>query len=160
MVTDAEREFAIRETRKHIEAVDGFLQQFRVILHGRGRVHDQSKLEDPELDTVAEYVPKLATVTYGSEQYKEFLKGMAPALKHHYAVNSHHPEHFPNGMSGMNLVDLVETFCDWLAAVQRHNDGDIRKSIEHNRTRPGFNMSRQVAQILHNTVSLLEKETS
>lgn len=153
MVTDEERAFAIHETHKHIAAVDGFLQKFRAILHERGRVHDQSKLENPELDTVAEYVPKLKTVTYGSEEYKGFLKGMAPALAHHYAHNRHHPEFHPNGITGMNLVDLVEMVCDWLAAVQRHDDGDIHRSIEQNEDR--FAYSSQIKQILHNTACML-----
>ena len=43
-----------------------------------------------------------------------------------------------SGVSGMTLVDLVEMFCDWCAATERHADGDIFKSIAHNQTRFGF----------------------
>lgn len=54
-----------------------------------------------------------------------------------------------NGIAGMTLIDLVEMFCDWAAAVQRHADGDLARSIEINRER--FGISDQLAQILENT---------
>ena len=53
------------------------------------------------------------------------------------------------GINGMSLLDLLEMFCDWKAATERHADGDIKRSIEINRDR--FNMSPQLAQILDNT---------
>jgi hypothetical protein len=37
---------------------------------------------------------------------------MAPALKHHYENNRHHPEHFKNNIDDMNLIDLIEMLCD------------------------------------------------
>ncbi len=46
----------------------------------------------------------------------------------------------------MNLVDLIEMFCDWLASTQRHADGDIYKSIEISRER--FGLSDDIVQIL------------
>jgi hypothetical protein len=46
-------------------------------------------------------------------------------------------------------------FCDWKAATMRHNDGDIRKSIEINKKR--FKMSEDLAQIFRNTVELFER---
>jgi hypothetical protein len=42
---------------------------------------------------------------------------MGEALKHHYANNRHHPEHFENGINGMNLLDVIEMVCDWKAAA-------------------------------------------
>jgi hypothetical protein len=53
----------------------------------------------------------------------------------------------------MNLIDLVEMLCDWRAASTRHNDGNIRKSIEINGTR--FQMSPQLIQIFENSVDLV-----
>ena len=76
---------------------------------------------------------------------------MKPALDHHYAVNSHHPEHYPNGIDDMDLVDLVELTCDWIASSKRHEDGNIYKSISLNKDR--FGMSDQLCRILENTVN-------
>ena len=54
----------------------------------------------------------------------------------------------------MSLIDLLEMLCDWSAATKRHDDGDILKSIEKNKTR--FGLTDQLAQILRNTVEHME----
>ena len=74
---------------------------------------------------------------------------MGDALKHHYEVNSHHPEHYDNGVAGMSLLDVMEMFCDWRAAAQRHSDGTFKKSLVINQER--FAISDQLASIFENT---------
>jgi hypothetical protein len=115
----------------------------------RGKDHDASKLVDPELETFNEYTPKLKNSTYGSDEYKGFLKGMGDGLKHHYENNRHHPEHSSDGIAGMNLIDLMEMLADWKAATERHNDGDLRRSLVLQQER--FGISEQLARILTNT---------
>jgi hypothetical protein len=100
-----------------------------------------------------EFTPKLRDSTYGSDEYKGFLKDMGAALQHHYANNSHHPEHYPNGINGMSLLDVIEMLADWKAATSRHADGDIQKSLEINKAR--FGISDQLAEMLANTVKEL-----
>jgi hypothetical protein len=46
----------------------------------------------------------------------------------------------------MDLLDLVEMFCDWRAAVRRHRDGDIVESVEHNVER--FTLGPTLAAVL------------
>lgn len=143
------------ETRKHILQVGKFLSKIVACLIDRGIFHDKSKLEAPEDEIFDKYTPQLAQSTYGSKEYKQFLKEMKPALKHHYKVNRHHPEHFHNaGIFGMSLIDVMEMLCDWKAATMRHNDGDIRKSIETNQKR--FKYSDELKHIFHNTVDDLK----
>jgi hypothetical protein len=142
-----------RVTLKHIKIVRNLMQSMINGLRARARRHDQSKLDRPEVAIFTEYTPKLAGSTYGSDEYKQLLAEMKPALDHHYAHNSHHPEHFPDGVDGMTLLDVVEMLCDWKAATLRHNDGDIRKSLEINTHR--FNLSPQLARILRNTVDAM-----
>lgn len=141
-----------KDTIEHINQVRRCLSRIIVELEERGRVHDKSKLESPEIEIFTEYTPKLAGSTYGSDEYKENLKGMQKALDHHYANNSHHPEHYENGIRGMDLLDVIEMFCDWKAATLRHDDGDIRKSIEINQKR--FNYSDDLKQIFMNSTDL------
>ncbi len=86
---------------------------------------------------------------YGSEDYKESLRSIGPAIKHHQSANSHHPEFYPSGIDGMTLPDLMEMLCDWKAAGERHNTGNIRASLEHNRER--FKISDQLYAVLENT---------
>lgn len=141
------------ETLKHIRKVQANLGRMVRLLIERGEAHDNSKLGPDEKSFFDEYTPKLSAVTYGSSEYRAMLDGLKPALVHHNAVNSHHPEHYLNGVDGFDLLDLVEMLCDWKAATERHNDGDIMRSIEINEKR--FSLSPQVASILRNTVARL-----
>lgn len=141
------------DTFRHIERVRNLLNACVVDLLKRAENHDQSKLESPEVAAFTEYTPKLATCTYGSDEYKVYLAAIKPALDHHYANNSHHPEHYKNGVDDMNLLDIVEMLCDWKAASERHNDGNIRKSIEINANR--FGLSPQMVKILENTADVM-----
>jgi len=153
MTSEIDKLNAELETRKHIHQVRKLLQEMVVMLLKRGENHDATKLEAPEAEGFAEYTPKLATSTYGSDEYNQFLKDMQPFLKFHYMKNSHHPEFYENGVDDMNLIDLIEMLCDWKAATLRHNDGDIHKSIEHNADR--FGLSPQIVHIFRNTAKSL-----
>jgi hypothetical protein len=144
-------------TREHIDLVRELLNYMVTKLLDRGELHDRSKLASPESEVFAEYTAKLKGVTYGSEEYKQFLAEMKPALDHHYAWNRHHPEcHGEKGIGGMNLIDLLEMFVDWCASCQRHADGNIRKSIDLNQTR--FNMDPQLVAIFRNTVEMMRTD--
>ena len=142
------------DTYKHKQLVNKFVNQIVQRLNERAINHDNSKLEEFEVDTFTEYTSKLSTSTYGSEEYYQFLKEMKPALDHHYAKNRHHPEHFPSGIKDMDLVDLIEMICDWKASTLRHNDGNILTSIDKNQDRFGY--SSDMAGIFKNTVKLFE----
>lgn len=143
------------DTLAHIGLVGTLLGRVARDLETRACVHDASKLKSPELEVFDEFTPKLKGSTYGSDEYRAFLSAMKPALDHHYAANSHHPEHYPDGIRGMSLLDVVEMLCDWIAATKRHADGDVRRSIEINQQRFGY--SDEMKQILLNTVPLLER---
>jgi hypothetical protein len=167
------------DTLKHILQVRQLLYIMQNKLEERGFKHDQSKLKQPEKEIFDEMTPKLKALTYGSPEYKASLSELGVALKHHYENNSHHPEHhksyecnicfhsvvktLPNvcpkcgnpqftegfDVAGMTLLDLVEMFCDWKAATERHADGDFGKSITINSKR--FKLSDQLSSIIHNT---------
>ena len=141
------------ETTKHILRVKDLLREFREILQQRGIDHDESKLKNPEKDAFDIMTEKLKSSTYGSEAYKQMLKDLQPTLDHHYANNSHHPEHYSNGIDDMDLFDIVEMFVDWKAASERHEDGNIYKSIDINKDR--FKISDQLYQIFKKTASNL-----
>lgn len=147
-------EFHIQETMKHKDNVKNFLLYASKIIEMRGQKHDNSKLQEPEQSIFIEYTPKLKNSTYGSDNYKQFLKEMKPALDHHYSNNRHHPEYFQNGIKDMNLIDLLEMIFDWWAATKRHSNGDIYKSIELNKERFGYD--NLFAGILKNTIDFIK----
>ncbi len=153
MVSELEIKATNFDTMRHIERVRNLIQEVCTELLDRARLHDQSKLAEPEASGFAEVTHELASVTYGSEEYKGFLKKLEPVLDHHYANNRHHPQHHKNGIDDMTLVDMIEMLCDWKAASERHNDGNIKKSIEHNADR--FGMSPQLVRIFENTAKEL-----
>jgi len=53
------------------------------------------------------------------------------------------------GISGMDLFDVIEMLVDWKAASERHDDGDIVKSLIVNHER--FQLQPQLYDILINT---------
>lgn len=139
------------DTLKHSLRVGELIGQLVKELVDRSTQHDRSKTEEPELSVFNEYTPKLRDSTYGSDEYKSFLAGMGVGLEHHYSANRHHPEHFTHGIDGMTLVDLIEMLADWRAATERHEDGDLRKSLAIQRER--FGIGDQLLQILTNTAA-------
>lgn len=138
------------DTLLHIKRVNELLTEAAIELLIRAQCHDSTKLKSPEKELFDEYTPKLRGTTYGSDEYKKNLEGLAVALDHHYRHNSHHPEHYENGVNDFDLFDLIEMFLDWKAATERHEDGDIMKSIDYNKNR--FGISEQICSIFRNTV--------
>lgn len=154
------------ETQEHINKVQMNLVRASSILLVRGAEHDKSKLYPPEVAAFDEMTPILATLEYGSPEYKESTAKLGDALKHHYEHNSHHPEHYENGIDGMSLFDLIEMLCDWKAASERTKPrgeavegerkgetGSMQFSLAHNAER--HNIDPQLASILSNTFTEL-----
>lgn len=142
------------ETLEHIRNVQKYLNLLVRQLLDRGEKHDSSKLESPEVELFEQVTSKLKGLTFGSDEYKESLKVLDPALSHHYAKNRHHPEHWKNGINDMNLIDIIEMFCDWKAATLRHHDGNLNKSIDIQAQR--YNINSQLVEIFKNTVEIFE----
>jgi hypothetical protein len=81
---------------------------FSMAIAKRGRVHDASKLDPLEFQHL-----------WSNDSKFEI------ALKNHHAGNTHHPEHFQNGIYGMSDLDLCEMVCDCVARSQEFGT-DIR----------------------------------
>lgn len=127
------------DTRAHIAVVASLMETVAGNLAQRAFDHDRSKLTTPEVEAFDEYTPELREHEYGSPEYRAALAHMREPLEHHYAVNDHHPEHFPGGVHDMTLMQLTEMICDWIAAGRRHKPPtDIHKSIDMNAKRFGY----------------------
>lgn len=140
------------DTQKHIDLVNENGKKFCDKFLERLTHHDASKLEEPERKYFDKGTPQLKNSTYGDKSYDDAKERIKPGLEHHYAENDHHPEHFgKQGISGMNLYQLLEMWIDWTAAVKRHADGNIFNSLMYNRDR--FHIDDQLFSILLNTAT-------
>ena len=137
------------DTLFHSQRVGELLVALVKEILDRSHCHDRSKTRPPEVAIFDEYTPRLAGMQYGSEEYKSCLAEMSEGLAHHYAVNRHHPEHFPDGISGMTLVDLAEMLADWKAATERVLNGSLSGSLEIQQQR--FGLSGDLVSVLRNT---------
>lgn len=153
IIGTAEKYNSESDTLKHIKRVSSLLNEAAIEFLKRSNIHDGTKLQSPEKELFDEWTPILKNLKYGSNEYTASLNELKVALNHHYENNSHHPEHYKNGISGFDLFDLVEMFFDWKAASERTKDGNIYKSIEFNRER--FKMDPQICCIFENTAKKL-----
>ena len=136
------------DVNEHIENVRYWMRDFANQITARAKYHDASKLQPPEKDIFDVWTPKLKEFKFGSEEYNAALKQMGEGLLRHYKSNRHHPEHFTNGVEGMSLTDLIEMFCDWMAAAQAKK-GPIDIDYLANR----FGLAPQLVEIFVNTMN-------
>ena len=88
--------------------------------------HDSSKYSDEEFFAYRKhYYPTQTEKSYGDEYLSRVEEEYNEAVKHHYANNEHHQEHWVdanNTLIDMSLSAIVEMICDWLSV------GDYYKS--------------------------------
>lgn len=141
------------ETNEHIRKVQARIGEVQSNLYERAQQHDLSKLAEPEVSGYAVLQVRLADVEYGTPEYHAALAEAQPTIQHHYQVNDHHPEYYPNGVAGMSLMALMEMVCDWKAASERTKQGSIGRSLEVNAER--FGLDPQLASIIQATIKEL-----
>lgn len=147
-------EQSIVDTNLHKAKVKEYIYKIIDELKLRAEYHDSSKLMSPELEVFAEYTPKLKGTEFGTEKYDKQLKEMDIAIKHHYANNRHHPDHWPLGINDMDLIDILEMVIDWKASSLRQNTGNAICDITKNKER--FNYSEDLHNIFKNTLRIFE----
>ena len=67
----------------------------------------------------------------------------------HYRHNRRHPEFHADGIAGIDLFDLTEMLCDWMAAALRNPADGVK--LAHNVAL--FGIDKQLATILANTLA-------
>jgi len=128
-----------------------FLLKFSVKLIIRGIKHDFSKFSLIESKGFINIVHNLKKSEYGSQEYKRDLNKIDKSIKHHYRLNSHHPEYYKNGIGDMDLLDIIEMYYDWKAASRRHKKVNFKKSLNICERR--FLISSQLYKIFVNSLN-------
>lgn len=146
------------KTLRHILRVNHLMGVFAKHLITRGSRHDASKLSPEEagpLEELDKIIEVEGNVPFASAEYDKRKELLAPMLAHHYANNSHHPEHFDNGVDGMTLLDLIEMFLDWKAASERGEESSMNLAWACKK----YNVSPQIEAIFRNTAQQFEWAT-
>ena len=138
---------------RHIAIVQKHLQSFIDALEKRAQLHDLSKLSLDEFGGFVEINQIAREHPYGSEEYKESLKGNE-TIKLHFSRNSHHPEFYPNGMADMSLLDIIEMVCDWKAASETYGQISFEDSLEIRQDR--FKLTPEQLVLIRLVADLLE----
>lgn len=142
---------AMASELEHKDGVRTAINCIIVALLERGNVHDADKLS-PEMLPCVERQLSEPHADYGSAEHAALVEKYADFRARHFAVNRHHPEHFSDGMCGMNIVDLVEMLCDWKAASDRCGN-TLERSVEINIDK--YEIGEPLASILRNSAALL-----
>lgn len=148
MTLEEAKEFAAIYHHKYL--VLQYLNPIIQELIKRGEEHDNSKFGEDEFPIIVASIADFQKHPYGSPEYDAMRLKYVNAFAIHHKKNRHHPEHFPEGVDGMTLMDLVEMLCDWKAASLRtRGDGTIQKSLAIASEK--YKLSPQLIKILENT---------
>jgi hypothetical protein len=152
------RQIAYNKTVAHVTRIRHLIALCIDKLNNKSAHHDDSKFTELELSYLAkieEKVYKEGNAPFASPEYNERKKLLQPMLEHHYRNNSHHPEHFENGVNGMDLFDVVEMFCDWKAASERGEESSM--NLQHACEK--YKIDSQLKEILYNTAKNFKWKT-
>jgi len=92
------------DTMMHIEQVEDLIDEVVEQLEKRAKHHDITKFSKEEKPAFDIYTPLLKGTVYGSDEYKNYLNKMKPALDHHYAERWKCLQIGRHQHSGMRLV--------------------------------------------------------
>ena len=98
-------------------------------LQERAIIHDVSKFQDDEFEGFIEADEMGLYKDYGKSDYHKKLKENK-GIALHLSRNSHHPEFYPNGISDMSFLDIVEMVIDWKSASETYGN-DFMNSIDY-----------------------------
>ena len=121
----------LTDTLMHISEVQENIEKLSGELRKRGIAHDRSKLMAVEFDGFVKSRPKFKKANYGTPEYQECVDMIKPSVEHHYKNNRHHTAYHENGIKGMNLIDVCEMVCDWVAASRRSPDQTLHDSLSY-----------------------------
>lgn len=138
-------------TYEHVADVQALLLGISAELARRAMVHDASKLQSTERAAWDVMRPAVDAAEHDSPEYHALLAEMQPTLDHHFARNSHHPEHHAAGILGMDMLDLIEMVCDWIAASRR--DGKALVPYIRGGASRRFEIPEALAELMVRSVS-------
>jgi hypothetical protein len=130
-----------------------YMTRFIINLTERAVIHDDSKFTQVELEGYTKAMESFANNKFGSEGYEKIKHDIKETTEHHYANNRHHPEHFENGINGMDLLDVLEMVADWKSASENKLNGSNNMMNSIGVLSEKYGISPQLTQIIINTAN-------
>ena len=112
----------------HCQRVRASLVGFANAMIMRAVTHDESKWQDDEFAGFVHINQIAREHEYGSPEYMASIRETG-AVALHYSRNSHHPEHYPNGVDDMTLLDIIEMVADWKAASETYGRTSLEDAL-------------------------------
>jgi len=112
----------------HNVRVTSYLAYLADAMKMRALIHDASKFSDDEFPGYVRVNRIAREHEYGSLEYMQSIKETG-AIALHFAKNSHHPEHYPNGIDDMTLLDIIEMVTDWKAASETYGQTSLEDAL-------------------------------
>lgn len=110
-----------KSTFIHRTHVDLLMGNVANEIRKRGKLHDVSKLSGIEASFGEMYYEDYTKINKPlalEPDIAKYNEEMAPAFVEHSKRNDHHIEHFKNGLSDMNILQITEFLCDNLAHMR------------------------------------------
>jgi hypothetical protein len=147
--------------QKHQEKVKRILGYFIADeLKYRAARHDRSKLsvEEKSIFVSSWKLLKEGKKDYLGDAYKKALEALSPALKHHYGVNDHHPEHFLNGVQDMSCFQIFEMLSDWFVSSGMDEKENSQEALHFliSKNSERFKIPKDLSAVLLNTLTDIE----
>lgn len=140
----------------HVSRVRKHLDVIIRLLYNRKLMHDASKLSEEELP-IWEKMDSEPRYEYGSPEYFDKIKRYKKVFDIHYKKNRHHPEHYPEGVWNMTIIDIIEMMCDWLGYRDSLSYTDAIKIVAEQMFRYKIINQEEYEQTLSNPI-ILKKE--
>lgn len=118
----------------------------------RATIHDNSKLEDEELEALSKISEDKSSLKDANEKLTDFKK---KAIELHWKNNRHHPEFFSD-VKNMSELDILEMVCDWYARSIQYNTNLIEfcETRQENR----FHFPKDIYKKIHKYCEIISKE--
>lgn len=100
----------------------------------RAFVHDDSKLDDDEMEKFLELKIKDNPFKNANSLLNDYEK---ERISVHWKKNRHHPEYFDN-VEDMEELDILEMVCDWFARSMQYNTDIIEFAMTRQKNRFKF----------------------
>lgn len=133
-------DITVKYIMEHKARVKQWIEVFIRELRKRAELHDDSKLEEPEISGWRA-MDKEPRYKYGTKEYFDKVNRYKWLIEQHWKSNRHHPEYWTLNPDKQNrdLIDIIEMLSDWLGySSKKPSYNEAKKLVEEQTKRYGL----------------------